>query len=109
MIYGLPGMDDGKFNQIVTANQMSINVVDQETLKAILGGQFGRLPGVGEKCEGVCDRGARCHRGICQCPEAHSENNGECIQAGNDAQFQVSFWSLRFTFRTEDLGPRLEI
>ncbi|KAH7696449.1 hypothetical protein AAVH_36479, partial [Aphelenchoides avenae] len=68
VIYGLPCMDDGKFNQIVTPNH--------------------RLPGVGEKCEGVCDRCARCHRGDLSVPRGASENNGECIQAGNDAQFR---------------------
>uniref|UniRef100_A0A915EBW9 EB domain-containing protein n=1 Tax=Ditylenchus dipsaci TaxID=166011 RepID=A0A915EBW9_9BILA len=82
LIYGIPGLtDEGKFNQILTANQMSINVVDQETLKALLSGHFLRVPTVGENCEGVCGNGAKCIRSVCACPDHMKESKGSCVQA----------------------------
>jgi hypothetical protein len=95
LIYGSGAPEEGRFNQILTAKQMSINVVDLETLKvshkkqkilnptkfqALVSGQFVKTPQAGERCEEYCGNGARCVRGLCECPEGYPDSNGYCHQ-----------------------------
>ncbi|KAI1709311.1 EB module domain-containing protein [Ditylenchus destructor] len=85
LLHGLASLGESpdstvsKFNQILTANQMSINVLDQQSLKALLTGQLMRLPGVGEKCESICGPSAKCVRSVCRCEDGLIENGqGGC-------------------------------
>ncbi|KAI6239535.1 EGF-like domain protein [Aphelenchoides fujianensis] len=79
IIYGSGAADEGRFNQILTAKQMSINVVDLETLKALVSGQFMKMPQAGDKCDGgMCGSNARCVRGLCQCQDGYTDNDGTC-------------------------------
>ncbi|KAI6211169.1 hypothetical protein M3Y96_00405400 [Aphelenchoides besseyi] len=80
IIYGNGAAEEGRFNQILTAKQMSINVVDLETLKALVTGQFMKMPQTGDKCDGseMCGSNARCVRGVCQCSNGYSDNDGTC-------------------------------
>ncbi|CAD5228809.1 unnamed protein product [Bursaphelenchus okinawaensis] len=87
LIYGNPDdIPQSRFNQILSAKQMSINVVDLETLKALIGGQFTKLAGAGEKCDDTyCTSGARCVRGLCQCPDGYQDENGYCQPADQNS------------------------
>uniref|UniRef100_A0A1I7RJY8 G protein-coupled receptor n=1 Tax=Bursaphelenchus xylophilus TaxID=6326 RepID=A0A1I7RJY8_BURXY len=91
LIYGNPDeIPHGRFNQILSAKQMSINVVDLETLKSLIGGQFSKLGGNGEKCDdNYCTSGARCVRGLCQCPDGYQDENGYCQPSDQNANSQA--------------------
>ncbi|KAI6190808.1 hypothetical protein M3Y97_00158700 [Aphelenchoides bicaudatus] len=86
LIYGSGAPEEGRFNQILTAKQMSINVVDLDTLKALVSGQFVKTPQAGERCEEYCGNGARCVRGLCECPDGgYADQNGYCHQQTDTA------------------------
>lgn len=88
-IYGMKGLpEESKFSQILTANQMSINVVDQETLKALISGQLMPLPKIGEKCDGMCSKSAKCVRSVCQCTDGLVESKDGCIYSNENLENQ---------------------
>uniref|UniRef100_A0A914C187 EGF-like domain-containing protein n=1 Tax=Acrobeloides nanus TaxID=290746 RepID=A0A914C187_9BILA len=76
--------DNGKFNQIVTANQMTVNLVDPQTLRAILSKQLDKLPILGEPCDDKCGGGAKCFGGVCRCETGYvATSDGKCLLVQN--------------------------
>ena len=81
------GTDTNRIHQILTANSMSINLVDQETFKVLLLKELEKVPILHESCSGTCGNGGRCINGYCQCDAVAGfvENNGKCvINSGNN-------------------------
>lgn len=48
-----------------------------------MSGQFVK-PQAGEKCDSYCGNGARCVRGLCECPEGYNADSGGYCQQQTD-------------------------
>lgn len=89
-------LESGKVGQILTANQMSINVIYQKALRSALQMLVSSLQNehimrlVGDECEvdRQCINYAKCVRFLCQCTDNYLERNSVCIKKNVKKKFK---------------------
>lgn len=75
-----PNESQGNINQYLTAHRMSINVLDENLFRLLLGSENAESNAYAVPCKTACSEGSlHCTSNKCNCPPGYKEEKGNCV------------------------------